>query len=419
MPNRLGLKFPNRNFGREQATKPASPVLAPLPSPPVTSSPSPSPPKPPAEPDKAVVTAVKDTMSAVSAEKAQAHVSTASNLAPAVEQAAATVLSAPAGTDLEPKRRLHSRFTEEHLLPVLPDRRAEAVRENAIRPAPQPSESEPTPLRAPAAAVQTQTSTVGQLATDSDMPLHGFRRHMSLRDPQVGIEQLNAVMARRQQRHEAVGPSDDDIMASAQAAAVARRRASTEKLNTMQGSTGDVSQTEAEAPADDVMPQPEVRASDNTTDSASASQEGAAATDDTVIEAAAEADSAAAPTQLMSDNVADPDVSTQDGADLEADQDLAVNSAVKDLRAQSADHYESNEAAAVAAAVDDAQAEAVQQYETAVAADVDDAVGQLNDDAVDASLAEQNNTVGKTSALHESPKFACLKNVSSPKLLVS
>lgn len=158
--------------------------------------------------------------------------------APAAE--AAAVQQQPEVAEPEPKRRLHSRFTEEHLTPLAPVRTHVEPRQEATR-APEPTsltqpQPQPELTKSSTAPVtlDTQTSTAGLLSADSDMPLHGFRRHISLREPGVGIEQLSAILASRHLPHQRVGPSDDESMATAHAAAIAQlvRRASNPRLLT-------------------------------------------------------------------------------------------------------------------------------------------------------------------------------------------
>lgn len=238
MPNRLGLKFPSRNFGRDKAAKPASPVLAPLPSPPVVSSPDSSPPK------SAVVSSTAETETVEPVYKVATGHAKVTQQAPVVEQ--------PAPAALEPDfKRLHSRFTEEHLMQLVPDLTAETAKvpesSNAVQPS---ADTDPALSAKHAATIQTQTSMTGQHPADADVPLHGFRRHISLRDPMVGIEQLNAVVASRQLHHKPAGPSDDDIMAVAQQAALARRRSSAERLSDMESNPPVVGQpADADTPS--------------------------------------------------------------------------------------------------------------------------------------------------------------------------
>lgn len=348
MPNRLGLKFPNRNFGREKAARPASPVLAPLPSPPVPSSPLRSPPKPASNTD--------GNVAAASSGKQTASAAAASQKAPSVTSAA--------DSEPEHKRRLHSRFTEEHLIQLLPDRGTAPIRELPNSPAAQPSiEAESEPPAQHAVSMQTQTSTVQELALDSDMPLHGFRRHMSLRDPLVGIEQLNAVVASRQLRHESAGSSNDDIMASAQQAAIARRRSSADRLNIAQSNNS-------------VDTQPLVASVDVATaqdSAASPATEESQAEPATEAEAADEADESLAYSQSAA--VPTGSASMVDDSYISAQRDIAVD-----------------------AAVDAVQTDAVQQFEAGVVADANDVVDQLNTEAVDASHTEQDETVGESTA---------------------
>lgn len=203
MPVRPGLKFPSRDFGRASKALTSAPL-----------SPKPSLPKPtPSNPRSA------------SAIPPPAHPPTpAAPPEPALEAAAEVVVDAAlegiselVGTAMpEPKRPLRSRFTEEYLSPVMHSVRAEPVRPV---PAKQPDQAPPATQPPLSSAVETQTSTVaGQ--TDADPNMHGFRRHMSLREPPMGVAQVYA--------HPRLGrPTADDVIATAQPCLVQPQRLAT------------------------------------------------------------------------------------------------------------------------------------------------------------------------------------------------
>lgn len=402
MPNRLGLKFPNRNFGREQSAKPASPVLAPLPSlpvtssPPVTSPPLVTSPLPPSTLQTAVDPAANDTTSKGPAERfSPVQVEDNDQAMQPVSAIIAASVSEP-----EPKHRLHSRFTEEHLMPLLPRERAEPNRALPSGPSPQPlAEPESALPSQPATRIQKQASTVGQLAVDPHMPLQGFRRHVSLRDPMVGIEQLAAIVASRQVRHEPAGPSDDDIMAVAQAAAVARRRASAERLNIVPDSTPVISQSATETAAQHLVPDAE--ADSPLAPSAEPDTEAAAAD---ATETAYEDDFQVEPVAAADDVIEQPEASDRD-ADTEPALAKDVAGAATEAPAEAADSTaDAQPTSGIAAQADgspsDGQTEAVPQSDALLAAEVDGVIEQLNADTVGAAVAEQEQHVGKKATLH-------------------
>ncbi len=100
-----------------------------------------------------------------------------------------------------------------------------STRAESIRPLPakQPDQAPPAVPQPPLLTVETQTSTVaGQ--TEAEPSVHGFRRHMSLREPPVGVQQVYP--------HPRLGrPTADDVIATAQPRlAQAQRRATTDFL---------------------------------------------------------------------------------------------------------------------------------------------------------------------------------------------
>ena len=407
MPNRLGLKFPNRNFGREQSAKPASPVLAPLPSPPatasmpVTSSPPVTssllvnPPSPPPTLQTAVDTdpAAKDTASPGPAER-QSPVEV-QNREQAIEFA--SEMDAVPVSEPEPKRRLQSRFTEEHLTPLLPQRRAESTRALPSSPSPQTDTATAASTQA-AVTVQKQASTVGQPVVDPHMPLQGFRRHVSLRDPMVGIEQLAAIVASRQVRHEPAGPSDDDIMASAQAAAIARRRASADWLNVMPESSPVIIQSARETAAqqwvaDAEIETPPMPLAEPDTECAGAATTETAYEDDFQVESVPAADEIAQQPEAL-DRAAEAEAAAATDV-TEAAAEFGAEPAAE--IADSTSHVDPNSGMAAQA---DGQTEAVQQSDALLVADVDGVVQQLNDVTVAAALGEQDENVGKIASLN-------------------
>ena len=194
MPNRPGLKFPSRDFGRISSKTLSAAPLSPKPSLSKSKAASPRAASPAA--------AAPATAAAPLPPKAAAsEAATAPAEAVAVEE-----VSQP-----EPKRLPHSRFTEEYLSPVVLDRRAEPSRAELIRasepqqPSQRPvemaeaetqysddsalSEAESEAEPSEPVTVETQTSmAIGQIQSDPSLPLHGFRRHMSLRHPEVLLQ---------------------------------------------------------------------------------------------------------------------------------------------------------------------------------------------------------------------------------------
>ena len=201
MPIRPGLKFPSRDFGRASKTLTSAP-LSPKPSLPKPKASSPRPASPVAAP-------VRIPSPAAASEAASE----------AVHETAFAVAPAPeVSTGDEPKRPVRSRFTEEYLSPIVHSMRAEPTR---ALPAKQPHQAVPAAQQQPQPiTVDTQTSTVA--GQTEDLPLHGFKRHMSLRDPLMGIEQIYA--------HPRLGrPTADDVITTAQPRmAELQRRATTD-----------------------------------------------------------------------------------------------------------------------------------------------------------------------------------------------
>lgn len=105
----------------------------------------------------------------------------------------------------EPKRSLRSRFTEEYLSPVVHSARAESIRQ---LPAKQPDQAPPAqqPLLS---TIQTQTTSTVAGQTEAEPNVHGFRRHMSLREPSMGVQQMYP--------HPRLGrPTADDVITTTQ-----------------------------------------------------------------------------------------------------------------------------------------------------------------------------------------------------------
>lgn len=233
MPIRPGLKFPSRDFGRASKALPSAPL-----------SPKPSLPKP----------AASNPRSA-SPIPPPAHPPTpAAAPEPALEAAAEVFVEAApegapesVGTAMpEPKRPLRSRFTEEYLSPVMHSLRAAPVRPD---PAKQPDQAPLATQPKPSSAVETQTSTVaGQ--TEADPNMHGFRRHMSLRDPPMGVAQVYA--------HPRLGrPTADDVITTAQPCLVQpQRRATTDFMlePVEEAEPSSISDEQASAPAKQPSP---------------------------------------------------------------------------------------------------------------------------------------------------------------------
>ena len=228
MPNKAGLKFPSRDFGRVSKTLSAIPLtpkpsLPSKPASPRAASPRAASPPPPAAAKAAALTAAEP---------------------PAAEVAATEAISQP-----EPRRLPHSRFTEEYLRPIVPDRRAEPSRAELVKKleleqppqhlidiaeaGTQYSDEESdsaAELREPV-TVETQTSTVsGQIESDPTLPLYGFQRHMSLREPDTLL-------------HPRLGrPTADDVITTAQPRATElQRRATTDFM--LDAISGEVSES--------------------------------------------------------------------------------------------------------------------------------------------------------------------------------
>ena len=230
MPNRPGFKFPSRDFGRVSKTLSNAP-LSPKPSLPIPQAASPRPASPAAIPVRphSPENAKEPAAEADLAPETEVHTQpeAAPEAAPkAASEAAPEMLPQPEISSMpEPKRPIRSRFTEEYLRPVLPNTRAEPRRADPITAIAvnEPNQALP-PLQQPQPlTVETQTSTViAQAEADSNLPLHGFRRHMSLRDPPMGIEQIYA--------HPRLGrPTADDAIAAVQPHVTEpRRRATTD-----------------------------------------------------------------------------------------------------------------------------------------------------------------------------------------------
>ena len=203
IPNRLGLKFPSRDFARASKTLTSAPLSpkASLPKPKASSS---RPASPVAEPVRAP--------SPAAATEAEA-------LPEAAAEAALEALPEPeASTMPEPKRPVRSRFTEEYLTPVVYSTRAEPA---MALPNKQPDQAPPAAQQPLPSTEDPQTSTVaGQ--TDADPSVYGFKQHMSLRVPLMGIQQIYA--------HPRLGrPTADDVIATARPhMAKPQRRATTD-----------------------------------------------------------------------------------------------------------------------------------------------------------------------------------------------
>ena len=204
IPNRLGLKFPSRDFARASKTLTSAP-LSPKASLPKPKAPSPRPVSPVVEPVRAA--------SPAAATEAEA-------LPEAAPEAAAPEVSPEPefNTLPEPKRPVRSRFTEEYLTPVVHSTRAEPAR---ALPNEQPDRALPAAQQPLPSTVDTQTSTVAE-QSDADPSLYGFKRHMSLREPLMGIERIYA--------HPRLGrPTADDVIATARPhMAEPQRRATTD-----------------------------------------------------------------------------------------------------------------------------------------------------------------------------------------------
>ena len=194
IPNRLGLKFPSRDFARASKTLTSAP-LSPKASLPKPKASSPRVASPSAEPVTAPAAATEALPAAATEVSREPEVSTVP----------------------EPKRPVRSRFTEEFLTPIVHRSWAEPARALSDK---QPNQALPA-AQQPPPTVDTQASQVAH-QTDADPSLYGFKRHMSLREPLMGTEQIYA--------HPRVGrPTADDVTATARPhMAKPQRRATTD-----------------------------------------------------------------------------------------------------------------------------------------------------------------------------------------------
>ena len=438
MPNKVGLKFPSRDFGRVSKTLSAIPLTPKLSLPSKPASPRAASPAPPAAAKAAALTAAEP---------------------PAAEVAATEAISQP-----EPRRLPHSRFTEEYLRPIVPDRRAEPSRAELVKKLEleQPpqhlvdiaeagtqysdEESDSAAELSEPVTVETQTSTLsGQIESDPALPVYGFRRHMSLREPDTLL-------------HPRLGrPIADDIITTAQPRATElQRRATTDFM--LDAISGEESESGG-------MSQQLSVVTDQAVSEAAAQQaQNESSTIDSAL-SAPQADSAADMAEYESDLVGDlvktlsmaadddysmdadtavdgtlervtTDVATADALDQEeaasttmaslttrvteehdgeqittvetivtsvteqteaadgAEQLTVVATVVDGLRAQSAEHYERSDSLAVIEAVDGVQSDAADNFSSQGLATVDEALGELTDEIMLASEAEQAATTG-------------------------
>lgn len=199
IPNRLGLKFPSRDFARASKTLTSAP-----------SSPKASLPK---------LKASSHRPASPVAESVRAPSPAAATEAEALPEAAPEVSPEPEVNNVpEPKRPVRSRFTEEYLTPVVHSTRTRPAR---ALPNKQPDQAQPAAQQPLPSTEDSQPSTVaGQ--TDADPSLYGFKQHMSLREPLMGIQQIYA--------HPRLGrPTADDVTATARLhMAEPQRRATTD-----------------------------------------------------------------------------------------------------------------------------------------------------------------------------------------------
>ena len=209
IPNRPGLKFPSRDFARASKTLTYAP-LSPKASLPKPKASPPRPMSPVAEPVRAPSPAAATEAEALPEAAPEAAAEAAPEVSPEPE----------VNTLPEPKRPVRSRFTEEYLTPMVHSTRAEPAR---ALPNKQPDQELPAAQQPLPSSVDTQTSTVAK-QTDTDPSLYGLKRHMSLREPLMSIEQIYA--------HPRLGrPTADDVIATARPhMAGPHRRATTDFL---------------------------------------------------------------------------------------------------------------------------------------------------------------------------------------------
>ena len=195
LSNRPGLKFPSRDFARASKTL-TSALLSPKASMPKPKAPSPSPASPIAQPVRAPAAVTE----------AEAPTETLPQAAPeAAAEAAPEVSSEREPSPVpEPKRPVCSRFTEEYLTPIVHSTRAKPARALSDK---QPDQASPAAGQPPS-TVDTQTSNIAEYTDADPYSLYGFKRHTSLREPLMGIEQVYA--------HPRLGrPTADDVIATA------------------------------------------------------------------------------------------------------------------------------------------------------------------------------------------------------------
>ena len=140
MPNRPGLKFPSRDFGRISSKTLSAVPLSPKPSLPRSRADSPRAASPAVEALAAEAEADSEAEAAGSpmptAEEEEVVIEEAE--AEAVESnplpSASSVPAEEAVSQPEPRRLPHSRFTEEYLRPIVPNRHSEPVRAQPEQP---------------------------------------------------------------------------------------------------------------------------------------------------------------------------------------------------------------------------------------------------------------------------------------------
>ena len=366
MPNRPGLKFPSRDFGRISSKTLSAVPLSPKPSLPRSRADSPRAASPAVEAPAAEAEAESE------AEPADSPLPTAEEEEVVIEEAESeavesdplpTASSMPAEEAVsqpEPRRLPHSRFTEEYLRPIVPNRHLEPVRaqpEQAPRAvlvvaetgtqSSEPSYSdEATETAQPSEAVTIETQTSILAVAEEPEPMHGFRRHMSLREPDTLL-------------HPRLGrPTADDMITTAQPhMAPPQRRATTDFM------LDDAVEQEAEAVAAEAASQP--------------SAEGDQYDSDLVTDLVKSLSSAAA------DN-------------YEEDQDAAVAEIAAGLQSAAADDFSRDADMAVDSALERVATDVDGYFSANATAVVDHTISSLSQDADAHADLEQSQAIEST-----------------------
>ncbi|DBA74159.1 hypothetical protein WJX77_004162 [Trebouxia sp. C0004] len=377
MPTGPGLKFPSRDFHRVSKTLSAIPLTPKL-----------SLPK-----SKAASPRAASPASAPASK-------TAAKAAASADAAAGEAMSQP-----EPRRLPHSRFTEEYLCPVVPDTRAGMIRADPSMAAPRRAE----PAEAPEAefskhsvdmaeaetqysdeeadskaepsqpvTLDTQTSSLmGQVESDPSLPLHGFRRHMSLREPDVLLQpRLGQATA-------------DDIIATAQSHVIESSRCATTDFM-----LDDAQEEDTEAGLASVPMEADQAASE-----AAAQQAGDESQAINAISTAAEADKAdEEDRQYESDFMTDlvKSLSTAASDSYDADQEEAAVEVAALLQSEASDHYNVDADLAVSSTLQRVTTDVEAQCSAEATAVVHDAMASLGHDTEADIIQDQSQTIDIT-----------------------